>query len=153
MLKKSIIGLYLGTAVFLMSFSSETNNSKNIDFQKQSRVEIMWDQLGNISKSLQVMSNYSNVIKESLHGREIKISGFILPVDAKSYVLSKNVFSHCFFCSTAGVETIIGIEFKGKTPRLKTDAFVTLEGTFFYNDKDKDDWLFSIHNAVITDKK
>lgn len=123
MLKKSIIGLYLGTAVFLMGFSSETNNSKNIDFQKQSRVEIMWDQLGNISKSLQVMSNYSNVIKESLQGREIKISGFIIPVDAKSYVLSKNVFSHCFFCSTAGVETIMGIEFKGKPPPLKNGYF------------------------------
>ncbi len=131
MLKKSIIGLYLGTAVFLMSFSSETNNSKNIDFQKQSRVEIMWDQLGNISKSLQVMSNYSNVIKESLHGREIKISGFIISVDAKSYVLSKNVFSHCFFCSTAGVETIMGIEFKGNPPPLNNGYFCYIGRNIF----------------------
>ena len=47
----------------------------------------------------------------------------------------------------------MGIQFKNKTPRLKTDTYITLEGTFFYNDKNKDDLIFNIQNAVITNKK
>lgn len=153
MLKKLIIGLYATTAVFLMGFTSGTANKKDAGIQEQDRTEITWEQLANISRSLKMMGNFDNVIRESLHGKKIKMSGYIIPADTKSYVLSKNVFSHCFFCSTAGIETIMGIRFKGKLPRLKTDAYVTLEGTFFYNDKNKDDWPFSIHNAVITFKK
>lgn len=153
MLKKLIIGLYAATAVFLMGFTSGTANTKYAEIQEQDRTEITWEQLANISRSLKMMGNFDNVIRESLHGKKIKMSGYIIPADTKSYVLSKNVFSHCFFCSTAGIETIMGIRFKGKLPRLKTDAYVTLEGTFFYNDKDRDDWPFSIHNAVITFKK
>lgn len=147
------MGVYAATAVFLMSFSSGTVNVKSTEIQEQALIDLTWDQLANVSRSLKIMADYDNVIRESLHGKKIKISGFIIPVDAKSYVLSKNMFSHCFFCSTAGIETILGIRFKGKQARLKTDTFVTLEGTFFYNDKDKDDWPFSIHNAVITAKK
>lgn len=147
------MGLYTGSAAFLMGFVPKTQADillEQTNIQEQP-TEITWQMLANISGSMKVMPNYSNIIKESLHGKKIKVKGFIIPVDSKSYVLSKNVFSHCFFCSTnAGIETIMGIRFKNKAPRLKTDTFVTMEGTFFYNDKDKDDWTYSIHNAVIT---
>ena len=154
MLKKIIIAVYCGLAVFLMSFSTSKNGySVQTNIQDQP-TEITWQMLGRMGGSLQVMQNYGDVIKEPLQGKKIKISGFVIPLDSKSYVLSKNVYSHCFFCNkNAGIETLMGIQFKNKTPRLKTDTFITLEGTFFYNDKTKDDLIFNIQNAVITNKK
>jgi hypothetical protein len=85
--------------------------------------------------------------------KKIVMSGFIIPIDNTSYALSKNVFASCFFCGGAGPETIMGIQFKGATPRLKTDQYVTLEGTFRYNDDNVEDWIYHIENAVIVKGK
>jgi len=38
--------------------------------------------------------------------KRIVMSGFIVPIDNKSYALSKNVFASCFFCGKSGPETI-----------------------------------------------
>src|SRR5690606_5120483 len=104
-----IIAVYCGLALVLMSFST-AKNFKEITLQDQP-MELTWQMLGRMGGSLKVMANYGDVIKESLQGKKIKISGFVIPIDSKSYVLSKNVYSHCFFCSTsAGIETITGIQ-------------------------------------------
>jgi len=146
--------VYCGLAVFLMSFSTSKNAYSVLTNVQDHPTEVTWQMLGRMGGSLQVMQNYGDVIKESLQGKKIKISGFVIPLDSKSYVLSKNVYSHCFFCNkNAGIETLMGIQFKNKTPRLKTDSYITLEGTFFYNDKNKDDLIFNIQNAIITNKK
>ena len=61
------------------------------------------------------------------------------------------MFSHpAFFCGQAGPETIMGIKFKNPNMKLKTDQYVTLTGTFRYNDSDVDDWIYHVENAVIT---
>jgi hypothetical protein len=91
-----------------------------------------------------------NATLKSKANKKVALSGFIIPIDATNYALSKNVFASCFFCGQAGPETITGIKFKGKTPKLKTDQYVTLEGTFRYNDNDVDDWIYHIEDAVIT---
>lgn len=156
MLKKIVVAAYVGIACFLTSFTPKISSDDRTQHNKiqEQPIDITWQVLANMNASLQVMSNYGNIIKENVHGKKIKVSGFVIPIDSKSYVLSKNVYSHCFFCSTsAGAETILGIQFKSKPPRLKTDTYISLEGTFFYNDKNSDDWKFSIHNAVITYKK
>lgn len=85
--------------------------------------------------------------------KRIVMSGFIVPIDNKSYALSKNVFASCFFCGKSGPETIMGIKFRGGNPKLKTDQYVTLEGTFRYNDSDVDDWIYHIEDAVIVKGK
>jgi len=93
------------------------------------------------------------VINPTLKGKNKKpivMSGFIIPIDNKNYALSKNVFASCFFCGQAGPETIMGIKFKNPGMKLKTDQYVTLQGTFRYNDNDVDDWIYHIENAVIT---
>jgi hypothetical protein len=82
--------------------------------------------------------------------KKVILSGFIIPIDATNYALSKNVFASCFFCGQAGPESITGIKFRGKTPKLRTDQYVTLEGTFRYNDDNVDDWIYHIEDAVIT---
>ena len=90
-----------------------------------------------------------NPILKKQNKKPIIMSGFIVPIDNKSYALSKNVFAACFFCGKAGPETIMGIKFKNTTPRLKTDTYVTLSGTFRYNENDVNDWIYHIENAVI----
>lgn len=85
--------------------------------------------------------------------KRIAISGFIIPIDNSSFALSKNVFASCFFCGQAGPETIMGIKFKGATPKLKTDQYVTLVGTFRINENDVEDWIYHIENAEIVKGK
>lgn len=159
MLKKLIIAIYLGTAVFLMSFAPDTKKTvEKTVFQ--SPTEVTWKLLGQIDFVKQKNPYYGEVMYpminstlKALQGKKIKASGFIVPIDSKSYALSKNVFAQCFFCGNAGPETIMGIQFKEGTPKLKTDTYVTIEGTFRYNADDIDDWIYHIENAVITHQK
>lgn len=85
--------------------------------------------------------------------KRIAMSGFIVPIDNVSFALSKNVFAACFFCGAAGPETIMGIKFRGATPKLKTDQYVTLEGNFRINETDVEDWIYHIEDAVIVKGK
>lgn len=159
MLKKLIIAIYLGTAIFLMSFAPDTKKTvENTAFQ--SPAEVTWKLLGQIDFVKQKNPYYGEVMYpminstlKALQGKKIKASGFIVPIDSKTYALSKNVFAQCFFCGNAGPETIMGIQFKEGTPKLKTDTYVTIEGTFRYNADDIDDWIYHIENAVITHQK
>lgn len=97
-----------------------------------------------------VMYPVVNSTLKTKNKKPITMSGFIIPIDNKNYALSKNVFASCFFCGQAGPETIMGIKFKNPNMKLKTDQYVTLQGTFRYNDADVDDWIYHIENAVIT---
>ncbi|MGX7668013.1 hypothetical protein [Flavobacterium pedocola] len=81
--------------------------------------------------------------------RKVAMSGFIVPIDNKNYALSKNVFASCFFCGKSGPETIAGIKFRGETPKLRTDQYVTIVGTFRSNETNVDDWIYHIEDAVI----
>jgi hypothetical protein len=96
-----------------------------------------------------VMFPVINATVKAKGKKRVILSGFIIPVDPTTYALSKNVFASCFFCGQAGPETITGIKFRGKTPKLKTDQYVTLEGVFRYNDSDVDDWIYHIEDAII----
>ncbi len=100
-----------------------------------------------------VMFPLVNSTLKAKNKKKIAMSGFIVPIDNTTYALSKNVFASCFFCGQAGPETIMGIKFKGATPKLKTDQYVTLEGTFRVNETDIEDWIYHIEEAVIVKGK
>jgi len=160
MLKRIFVATYCGLAVFLMSFSAKNTTERTSEFYYQNPTEVTWKLLGQIDFVKKKNPHYGEVMYpmvngtlKALQGKKIKASGFIVPIDSKSYALSKNVFAQCFFCGNAGPETIMGIKFKGNTPRLKTDTYVTMEGTFRYNADDIDDWIYHIENAVITHQK
>jgi hypothetical protein len=99
-----------------------------------------------------VMYPVVNTTLKAKNKKAITMSGFIIPIDNKNYALSKNVFASCFFCGQAGPETIMGIKFKAPNMKLKTDQYVTLQGTFRYNDSDVEDWIYHIENAVVVKK-
>lgn len=119
---------------------------------------ITWSLLGRIDYENRPHKDYPdgvmypkvNTELKAKKSKKITISGFIIPIDNENYALSKNVFAQCFFCGQAGPETIMGIKFKDLKKRLKTDQYVTLEGTFRYNETDVEDWIYHIDNAVIT---
>ncbi len=121
---------------------------------------LTWNLLGKIDyvkkadkTNGEVMFPVVNPKLKSLQGKPIVIKGFIIPIDNKNYAVSKNVFASCFFCGKSGPETIMGIKFKDDLPKLKTDQYVTLKGTFRYNDSDVEDWIYHVENAVITSGK
>jgi len=89
-----------------------------------------------------------NPTLKGLHKKKVVLTGFIVPIDNTNYALSKNVFASCFFCGKAGPETIAGLKFK-KPKKLKTDQYVTIEGTFRVNETNVDDWIYNIDDAVI----
>ena len=94
-----------------------------------------------------------NLKLKSYHNKTVYLTGFIVPIDSKNYALSKNVFAACFFCGKSGPETIAGLKFKGAFPKLKTDTYLTIKGTFKVNETDVDNWIYNIENAEIVSKK
>ena len=150
--------LALLIAVTLFSFNTKENKST---FKKVSTSvyadTLTWTLLGKIDYLKKPDKLYGEVMfpvinpkLKAMQGKPIVISGFIIPIDNKNYAISKNVFAACFFCGKSGPETIVGLKFKGDLPKLKTDQYVTLKGTFRYNDNDVEDWIYHVENAVIT---
>ena len=164
--RKLILGLGLATLLTANAFISNNNTNATPQINQASIIpsylfqttptDLNWNILGDIKYVSKKDPRYGeisfpvvNAKLRVLQGKKITMTGFIVPIDNKNYALSKNVFASCFFCGQAGPETIMGITFKGETPKLKTDQYVTLEGTFRYNENDVDDWIYHIENAVI----
>lgn len=156
---RNYIKLSLAFVVFisLMSFSdSKTTTTKSVVETSVANDTLTWKMLGDIKYTRKKHATYGevefpqvNMKLKTMQKKTVYMSGFIVPIDNKSYALSKNVFAACFFCGKSGPETIAGIKFKGATPKLKTDTYVTLKGTFRYNETDVEDWIYHIENAEI----
>lgn len=153
---------FIAILVAVSFFSFQKSEVKKVNSSKITNTVVAdtltWTLLGKIDYNKKADKVYGEVMfpiinpkLKAKQGKPIVISGFIIPIDNKSYALSKNVFAACFFCGKSGPETIMGIKFKGGAfPKLKTDQYVTLTGTFRYNDNDVEDWIYHIENAVIT---
>ena len=156
---RNYIKLSLAFVVFisLMSFSdSKTTTAKSVVETSVANDTLTWKMLGDIKYTRKKHATYGevefpqvNMKLKMMQKKTVFMSGFIVPIDNKNYALSKNVFAACFFCGKSGPETIAGIKFKGATPKLKTDTYVTLKGTFRYNETDVEDWIYHIEDAVI----
>ena len=75
---------------------------------------------------------------KKLEGKDIYISGYVIPVDVTSdfYVLSAFPQSACFFCGAAGPESVMGLELGKDHKRFKTDDWVTFKGRLKLNADD-----------------
>ena len=156
---RNYIKLSLALVVFIsmMSFSDSTTSIVKASTKTSVAADTLtWKLLGDIKYVRKKHATYGevefpqvNMKLKMMQKKTVYMSGFIVPIDNKSYALSKNVFAACFFCGKSGPETIAGIKFKGATPKLKTDTYVTLKGTFRYNETDVEDWIYHIENAEI----
>ncbi len=157
---KIMMALFIG--VFLFSFQ---NQGEVAAFKSSKKVVVAadtltWKLLGEIKYMKKKHASYGevdfpiiNTKLKKLAKKTIVMSGFIVPIDNKNYALSKNVFASCFFCGKSGPETIMGIKFKGATPKLKTDTYLTIKGTFRPNENDVEDWIYNCDNAEIVKGK
>lgn len=160
MRKTFFIAALLLSGFFLASVGSPSQITSNTEAAAATVASdtLSWKLLGQIKYVKKPSPDYPEgvmfpVVNSTLKAKnkkQITMSGFIIPIDNKNYALSKNVFASCFFCGQAGPETIMGIKFKNPNMKLKTDQYVTLTGTFRYNDSDVDDWIYHVENAVIT---
>ena len=156
---KIMMALFLG--VFLFSFQNQSEVA-TYDVSKKfvAADTLTWKMLGEIKYMKKKHASYGevdfpiiNTKLKKLAKKTIVMSGFIVPIDNKNYALSKNVFASCFFCGKSGPETIMGIKFKGATPKLKTDTYLTIKGTFRPNENDVEDWIYNFDNAEIVKGK
>lgn len=88
----------------------------------------------------------------ALEGQKVRISGYVIPIDADVYVLSANTFAACFFCGQAGPETIMELQLKPGHKKYMTDEWVSFEGVFRLNADDIDHLNYILEGAVEIDE-
>jgi hypothetical protein len=160
---RNSIKIVVALCVFISLLSFEKNTNSNPIQAKSTTVSndtLTWKLLGDIKYIRKKHATYGevefpqvNLKLKSYHNKTVCLTGFIVPIDSKNYALSKNVFASCFFCGKSGPETITGLKFKGSLPKLKTDTYLTIKGTFKVNETDVDNWIYNIENAEIVSKK
>ncbi len=95
---------------------------------------------------------FGKVLKE-LDGKEISIRGYFLPVDMTGdvFVLSYMPSNMCFFCSGAGIESIIELlpadEANNKFKDLKTDNYFEAKGTLKLNANNYEHLVYILTDA------
>lgn len=97
--------------------------------------------------------SFSRNIK-ALNGKTVRISGYVVPVDAKGgmFVLSSNPNSSCFFCGGAGPETVMALKFKSGKPSFETDDYVSFQGRLRLNEKNIYELYYNLDDAILMGK-
>ena len=155
------IALVFAVFISLQSFEKSSKIKQNTVAKTTIASDTLtWKLLGDIKYVRKKHATYGevefpqvNLKLKAYHNKTVYLTGFIVPIDSKNYALSKNVFAACFFCGKSGPETITGLQFKGKLPKLKTDTYLTIKGTFKVNETDVDNWIYNIENAEIVPTK
>lgn len=94
---------------------------------------------------------FSDDVQE-LNGKEIEITGYIIPVDLEGdyQVLSAFPYSNCFFCGGAGPETVMELDMK-KNNRL-TNEKVVLKGILRLNNDDFQKLIYRLDDVELVTK-
>ncbi len=88
-----------------------------------------------------------------LAGKRIVIKGYMIPVSLPDhlYVISENPMSSCFFCGSAGPETLMEVVFRRKEQRFKTDEIRTLNGVLELNETDQGRMIYLLTAAEVSE--
>ncbi len=94
--------------------------------------------------------DFSKYLK-SFNNKQVKLKGYIIPLSElggqSEFMLSSLPFSMCYFCGSAGPETVIEIESKEKIKF--TTSQVTMEGTLILNATDPDHHMYILKSAKL----
>ena len=135
-----------------VSYHEEDTTVKKVTWKQLSDVifDRKWDEKMQMPM---LYPSFSRTIK-AMHGKNISISGYVIPVDAKGgmYVLSANPNSSCFFCGGAGPETIMTLKFKSGKPAFETDDYVRFQGRLRLNEKNIYELYYNLDDAVLLGK-
>lgn len=126
-----------------------------------SQTSINWKTLAKIKfveKYVEAESTYEylpefSATLEALHGKEISIKGFMLPIEPENdiYLLSQNPLSSCFFCGGGGPESVIELNLKPGHPTFRMDQVVTIRGTLRLNKDDFEHMMYILDEAALSE--
>ena len=88
----------------------------------------------------------------ALEGETLEITGYYIPVATKdnSIILSKTPFASCFFCGSAGQETVIDVRLAKESSRnYIADHKIKVSGILRINSEDWETLSFRLENATI----
>lgn len=87
----------------------------------------------------------------ALQGKKIFVKGYLIPLsesgDNGKYMFSSLPFNSCFFCGSAGPETVI--ELLPKQKIKFSDNAIVVEGVLFLNDKDINHHMYMLKDAIV----
>ncbi len=88
----------------------------------------------------------------ALEGELFEMTGYYIPVatEDKSIILSKTPFASCFFCGSAGQETVIDVRLREPAKRnYIADHKIRVSGRLKINTEDWETLSFILEDAVI----
>ena len=87
---------------------------------------------------------------ESLDGKEVKITGYMLTLapDEGVFVLSQNPYADCFFCGYGGPESAIELTLKPGYDDFFMDELVTVVGILRLKREDVSSGVYLMYDAV-----
>ena len=131
-------------------------NEKAVSFEKLS-----WKNLDSLKIEYYFDADYGDYLgkptfsKESMawNGKNVMIEGYWIPVseigDSTVSVLSALPYAQCFFCSGAGIETVMQIKAEGNIKRMETDEKVALKGKLLLNRDNPMELYYQLVNASL----
>ncbi|MDX5321346.1 MAG: DUF3299 domain-containing protein [Bacteroidota bacterium] len=125
-------------SIFLSIFLLFSLSNDPIPVSWKTLSDVKFDKKWDEKEGMYVLyPKFGNSVK-NLEGKEIKISGYVIPVDYNEnfYVLSAFPYSSCFFCGGAGPESVISLKFKKAGERFKTDTRLEVKGRLELNSSD-----------------
>ncbi len=140
----------LTIALFVASggFSQPESQAIEWDDLKDVRFEPGFDENSETAYELPVFGNSL----EKLEGTSISITGYVIPMDINLnyYVVSAYPFAACFFCGSAGPESVIDLQLT-KEHHFKNDQKVTFCGELVLNKNSFFELPFALRNAEVCD--
>lgn len=169
-MKSFVVAILLSAVAFtgfINNHTSEQNEGGSTKFRYRTLagnnpVKISWETLRDVTfkkkwypeESVYMLYPTFGPNINKLNGKEILLTGYVLPIDAESnlYALSAFPFSACFFCGGAGPESVVGLKFKKNGRKFKTDERHTMRGILKLNADNIYELNYNIDGAEIADE-
>lgn len=126
-----------------------------------SQTKINWDTLADVtftdkySEEVEAYYYFPNFGPSvlALNDKEVIIKGYVLEIDRENdlYILSANPFAECFFCGSAGPESIVELKLSKDHPRFLMDEVRTFKGKLRLNAVDIYQCNYILENARVFD--
>lgn len=135
-----VLFLFLGSMVISTTMQAQDPAQQGLQTWKELakvKLEMRFDEEFQLDVEYPV---FSESVK-SLEGKEITVSGYLVPLEElgresneQFFILSSLPFNLCFFCGNAGPETVMEV-FSVDRVRFSTDL-ITIRGKLKLNDSD-----------------
>jgi hypothetical protein len=154
--------IFLFLLYLSLSCTNDIPNEKAVLKEKVVSFErISWKNLDSLKIAYYYDADYGDYLgkptfsKESMawNGKNVIIEGYWIPVseigDSTVSVLSALPYAQCFFCSGAGIETVMQIKAEGNIKRMETDEKVALKGRLLLNRDNPMELYYQLVNASL----